>query len=221
MHKKGHLEERLAACGDILTVADLSQKNMKLAAEQKEYLPFTDIFGNAGEIHLEIGCGKGAFVNTMAALYPDVNFVAVEKISNVLIEACEATTEKGLKNVHYLNCAAEVLKKYFPDGSVSRIYLNFSNPLPKLGYVRQRLTNPRFLQIYADILKDGGEIWQKTDDEAFFDYSLQSYEECGYEIVSVCRDLAAEPFEGNVVTEHEKRFMAEGKKIFRAVVRKV
>ena len=220
MHKKGHLEERLAACGDILTMSDLSQKNMKLAAERKEYLSLEKIFGNDNEVHLEIGCGKGAFVNTMAQLHPDVNFVAVEKISNVLIEACEQTLSCGLANVHYLNCAAEVLPKYFPQGSVSRIYLNFSNPLPKLGYVRQRLTNPRFLAIYADILKEGGEIWQKTDDEPFFDYSLACFRECGFEIISVCRDLAAQPFEGNVVTEHERRFMSEGKKIFRAVVKR-
>ena len=220
MHKKGHLEERLAACGDILTMADLCQKNMKLAAERKEYLSLEKIFGNDNEVHLEIGCGKGAFVNTMAQLHPDVNFVAVEKISNVLIEACEQTLSCGLANVHYLNCAAEVLPKYFPQGSVSRIYLNFSNPLPKLGYVRQRLTNPRFLAIYADILKGGGEIWQKTDDEPFFDYSLACFRECGFEIISVCRDLAAQPFEGNVVTEHERRFMSEGKKIFRAVVKR-
>ncbi len=220
MHKKGHLEERLAACGDILTMADLCQKNMKLAAERKEYLSLEKIFGNDNEVHLEIGCGKGAFVNTMAQLHPDVNFVAVEKISNVLIEACEQTLSCGLANVHYLNCAAEVLPKYFPQGSVSRIYLNFSNPLPKLGYVRQRLTNPRFLAIYADILKEGGEIWQKTDDEPFFDYSLACFRECGFEIISVCRDLAAQPFEGNVVTEHERRFMSEGKKIFRAVVKR-
>ena len=111
MHKKGHLEERLAACGDILTMADLCQKNMKLAAERKEYLSLEKIFGNDNEVHLEIGCGKGAFVNTMAQLHPDVNFVAVEKISNVLIEACEQTLSCGLANVHYLNCAAEVLPK--------------------------------------------------------------------------------------------------------------
>ncbi len=221
MHKKGHLEERLAACGDILTMADLCQKNMKLAAQVKQYLPLGEIFGNDNEVHLEIGCGKGAFVAEMAKLHPDVNFVAVEKISNVMIEACEAAIALGLKNVHFLNCAAEVLPAYFKSGSVSRIYLNFSNPLPKLGYVKQRLTNPRFIEIYRDILVKGGEIWQKTDDEAFFDYSLQSYKECGLEIVSVCRDLAAHPFEGNVLTEHEKRFMAEGKKIFRAVVKNI
>ena len=219
MHKKSHLEERLAACGSILTVADLTQKNMKLAAQERKLLNYASIFSNSNPVHLEIGCGKGGFVNKMATLHPDVNFLAVEKISNVMIEACESALSLGIKNVHFLICAAEVLPKYIPENSVERIYLNFSNPLPKLGYVKQRLTNPRFLEIYKKLLIPGGEIWQKTDDEAFFDYSIASYEEAGLEVLSVCRDLEAHPFEGNVITEHERRFMDEGKKIFRAVVR--
>lgn len=177
MHKKSHLEERLAACGDILTVADLSQKNMKLAADERALLNFESVFPHPAPVHLEVGCGKGGFVNAMARLHPDINFIAVEKISNVMIEGCESALALGIKNVHFLICAAEVLPKYIPEGSISRLYLNFSNPLPKLGYAKQRLTNPRFLKIYKSLLSDGGEIWQKTDDEAFFDYSLQSYEE--------------------------------------------
>ena len=219
MHKKSHLEERLTACGSILTVADLTQKNMKLAAQEGKLLIYASVFPNSNPVHLEIGCGKGGFVNKMATLHPDVNFLAVEKISNVMIEACESALSLGIKNVHFLICAAEVLPKYIPENSVERIYLNFSNPLPKLGYVKQRLTNPRFLEIYKKLLVTGGEIWQKTDDEAFFDYSLASYEEAGLKILSVCRDLEAHPFEGNVITEHERRFMDKGKKIFRAVVR--
>ncbi len=219
MHKKSHLEERLAACDSILTVADLTQKNMKLAAQERKLLNYASVFSNSNPVHLEIGCGKGGFVNKMATLHPDVNFLAVEKISNVMIEACESALSLGIKNVHFLICAAEVLPKYIPENSVERIYLNFSNPLPKLGYVKQRLTNPRFLEIYKKLLIPGGEIWQKTDDAAFFDYSLASYEEAGLKILSVCRDLEAHPFEGNVITEHERRFMDKGKKIFRAVVR--
>lgn len=219
MHKKGHLEERLAACGEILTVADLEDKNMKTAAEKKDYLDLGAIFGNDNPVHIEVGCGKGKFILEMAAAYPAVNFVAVEKISNVIVEGCEKLKEQKLGNVHFLNSSAEVLPKYFREHCAERIYLNFSNPLPKLGYVKQRLTHPRFLEIYRSLLVVGGEIWQKTDDEDFFDFSLENYEANGFEIISVCRDLKNQPFAGNVVTEHERRFMDMGLPIFRAVVR--
>lgn len=58
MHKKGHLEERIAACGDIVTVADLSDKNMKRAALTPEYIAFSEIFGNGNPVCMEIGCGN-------------------------------------------------------------------------------------------------------------------------------------------------------------------
>lgn len=217
MHRKCHLDERLSACNKILTVADLSDKNMKRSAEVKEYLDFEKIFKNSNPVQLEIGCGKGKFVVETAKLNPDINFVAVEKISNVIIDACERTVEEGLENVYFLNCAAEVLHKYFRENSVDVIYLNFSNPLPKEGYKKQRLTHTRFLKIYADILKQGGRIIQKTDDKDFYLFSLENYKEAGFEIKEVCEDLKNHPVKGDIETEHEKRFKEMGKPIFRIV----
>jgi tRNA (guanine-N7-)-methyltransferase len=219
MHKKGHLEQRIEACSQIITVADLTVKNMKQAADIKEYLPLENIFGNSNTVHLEIGCGKGAFVAQMAKLHPDINFVAVEKVSNVIVDACELVVKEGLKNVYFLNCAAEVLPKYFKEDTFERIYLNFSNPLPKLGYVKQRLTHPRFLDIYRTLLKEDGEIWQKTDSRDLYEFSLESFKQSGYEIISTCEDLQAHPFEGNVITEHEQRFMSQGLPIYRIVAK--
>ena len=188
MHRKSRLDERISACGDIVKVADLSDKNMKRAALTPEYLPFNDIFGNDNPVCLEVGCGKGKFVCEMAAKNPQVNYVACEKISNVLIEALEMAKKEGLENVYFLNCAAEVLEKYFERGSVERVYLNFSNPLPKEGYKKQRLTHPRFLSIYGGLLKKGGQIIQKTDDENFYAFSLESYKEIGFDVVYTCED---------------------------------
>lgn len=189
MHKKSRLEERIQACGDIVTVADLTDKNMLRAALTPEYLPFTQIFGNSNPVYLEIGCGKGKFVCETARLNPDINFIACEKISNVLIEALERVKEEGIKNIYFLNCAAEVLQKYLPASSVDAIFLNFSNPLPKEGYKKQRLTHPRFLSIYKQILKNGGEIIQKTDDKPFYEFSLQGFMAEGMQILSTCEDL--------------------------------
>lgn len=218
MHKKSRLEERIAACGDIVKVADLSDKNMRRAALTPEYVPFNGIFGNNNPLFLEIGCGKGKFACEMAKKFPDKNFIACEKISNVLIEALERAKTEKIKNVYFLNCAAEVLAKYFPQGSVERIYLNFSNPLPKEGYKKQRLTHPRFLSIYGGLLKKGGLILQKTDDEDFYKFSLESYKEAGFEALSSCENYICDE-EEDVETEHERRFKDMGKRIFRIIVR--
>lgn len=199
----------------MVKIADLTDKNMKRAALTPEYIDFNGIFGNSNPVRLEVGCGKGKFVCEMAKARPDINFVAVEKISNVLIEALERAKSEKIKNVYFLNCAAEVLKKYLKDGSVELIYLNFSNPLPKEGYKKQRLTHPRFLEIYRDILKDGGKIIQKTDDYDFYIFSLESFKEEGFKILS-----ADENYLGgadDIETEHEAKFKKAGKKIYRTV----
>lgn len=219
MHRKSRLDERLVACKTVLTVADLTDKNMKTAAMQRQELNSLQIFKNANPIHLEIGCGKGKFVCEKAVRYPDINFFAVEKISNVLIEAAERAVKENLKNVHFLNCAAEVLPRYIKAGSVEVIYLNFSNPLPKLGYAKQRLTHPRFLQEYRQLLSGNGKIIQKTDDEDFYRFSLDSYINSGYTVVEKCEDVAALSDPENIVTEHEKRFMEMGKKIYKIVAK--
>lgn len=217
MHRKNNLDNRLLNCAEILTVCDLSDRNMKRAAQVKEYFDFEKIFKNSNPVRLEIGCGKGKFVCETAAQNPDINFVACEKISNVIIDACERAVRDKLKNVHFLNCAAEVLEKYFPPKSVEIIYLNFSNPLPKEGYKKQRLTHPKFLEIYRSILKDGGKVIQKTDDRNFYLFSLESYKEAGYRVLETCEDLKNNPVEGDVETEHERLFKSQNKAIYRIV----
>ena len=216
MHKKGHLEERLLSCADILTVCDLSDKNMKNAAAVKDYLDFEKIFKNGNPVHLEIGCGKGKFICEKAKMQSDINFVACEKVSNVIIDACERAVREEIKNLHFLNSAAEVLPRYFKSGTVEVIYLNFSNPLPKEGYKKQRLTHPKFLEIYRGILKDGGKIIQKTDDKDFYLFSLESYKEAGYKVLETDENYTLTA-DGDVETEHEKLFKERGKNIYRII----
>ncbi|MCD8201511.1 MAG: tRNA (guanosine(46)-N7)-methyltransferase TrmB [Clostridia bacterium] len=218
MRRKPHLDERLEACLDICLPMDLENKNMKVSAGMRDPLDFDAIFGRCAERRLEIGCGKGKFVLESAQREPGVDFVAVEKSTNVVITALEETKRLGIRNVYYINTAAQVLPRYIREDTFDRIYLNFSNPLPKSGCARQRLTHPGFLEMYKKFLKDGGEIWQKTDSAFFYEFSLESFKECGYEIIEK-RDITKEPLEENIVTEHEELFMGRGLPIYRIVAK--
>lgn len=219
MHRKPHLDRRLLSCSDILYVPEITDKNMKNAVKEKEYLNFSQIFGNENAIELEIGCGFGSFICELAKRNPDTNYIAVEKISNVVISAAERAKKEGINNVFFLNCAAEILPKYIPDGVIKKIYLNFSTPLPKLGYAKQRLTHPRFLEKYKLLLEKGGIISQKTDDRDFYLFSLESYLQCGFEVLESCEDLTSLADPENIVTEYEQKFISCGKNIYRIVVK--
>ncbi len=202
-----------------MTAADLSIKNMRDAANKKEYLDFGSVFGNRNPVHLEIGCGKGGYVCELAKRYGDVNFLACEKISNVLIVALERAESEGLKNIHFFNCAAQVLPKYIPDGTISRIYLNFSDPLLKEGYKKQRLTHPKFLEMYAKLLTRGGEIVQKTDNAELYKFSLESYALTGFEVVFTSESWNSAE-NGDAETEYERHFKSLGKQIYRIAARR-
>ena len=109
---------------------------------------------------------------------------------------------------------AECLPCYVPENSLQKIYLNFSTPLPKLGYATQRLTHRNFLEIYKKLLKKGGRILQKTDNRDFFEFSLEEYTACGFRLEKVTYDLHRDgnPKE-NIVTEYEAKFISSGQPI--------
>lgn len=215
MRKKKYLDERLDAVKSFILDTDRDERDFEKAVQIKEYFDFGEIFGNENPVHLEIGCGKGQFVYEMAARCPDVNFIAVEKDRNVIVAAVEKIERAGLTNVRFISGCAEYLPRFIPEHSVERIYLNFSCPFPKEKYRKHRLTHSFFLKIYRQLLAEGGDIHQKTDNMHFFEFSLQEFSAEGFKLGNVSLDLHNSGFEGNIVTEYEKRFSDLGQPIYR------
>ena len=220
MRKKRNFDARMKACSDLLLAQGAGGiLNMKEAAEHyRALVDFKSEFGNENPVSLEIGCGKGGFIIQLAKRYPDRNFVALEKMSNVVLTALEAVKKEGLTNIRFLNIRAECLPCYIPEGSISEIYLNFSTPLPKLGYATQRLTHRGFLEVYKKLLVDGGVVLQKTDDRDFFDFSLEEFSACGFTLNNLTYNLHenGNP-EWNIVTEYEQKWVERGLPIHRVV----
>ncbi len=218
MRKKRNFDARMEACGDLLIARGANGiLNMKEAAENyRDLVDFSKVFGNDNPVCLEIGCGKGGFVIATAKAQPNVNFLALEKMSNVILTPMEEVKKQGIENIRFLNIRAECLPCYIPEKSLDCIYLNFSTPLPKLGYATQRLTHRNFLEKYKKLLKEGGRILQKTDDRDFFDFSLEEYRACGFALENVTYDLheRGNP-DWNVVTEYEQKWVERGLPIHR------
>ncbi len=214
MRKKRHLDERMEQCGKVC----LGWLPDYIAEErQREYAERFDpvkIFGNGNPVHLEIGCGKGKFIQQMAEENPDINFVALEQTANVLITAMERTIKSGVKNLKYYAGKAEYLEKVFPPQSVERIYLNFSCPYPKESYAKHRLTHPVFLSIYRNIITEGGFIKQKTDNQRLFEFSIENFSQNGWKLRNISLDLHNSKITGNIITEYEQRFSEMGMPIF-------
>ena len=218
MRNKRNFEALIEPCEDLLLAQGANGiLNMKEAAENyRALVDFSAAFGNEQPVALEIGCGKGGFVIALAQQNPNVNYLALEKMSNVILTPMEEVKKQGVENVRFLNIRAECLPCYIPEGSLDCIYLNFSTPLPKLGYATQRLTHRNFLEVYKKLLKKGGRILQKTDDREFFDFSLEEYRACGFARENVTYNLHenGNP-EWNIVTEYEQKWVERGLPIHR------
>ena len=76
------------------------------------------------------------------------------------------------------------------------------------------LTN-YFEDTYKQILPENGEIHFKTDNRGLFEYSLASFSQYGMVLNKVWLDLHASDYEGNVMTEYERKFSEKGQVIYR------
>ncbi len=179
-----------------------------------------ELFPKRQPLHLELGCGKGGFMARKALQNPQINFLAVDIKSDILgltkrnIEKAYEQAGKEVDNVRIFAYDIErILQVLDRNDEVERIYINFCNPWPKKKHKKKRLTYPRQLFFYQEFLKDGGEIWFKTDDDELFEESLDYFAMCGFTQEFITYDLAASGFAENIVTEHERMFMDQGIKI--------
>ena len=198
-------------------------RNVKNSEERLEQSPYfikdpkeykgkwNTLFQNQNPIHLEIGTGKGNFLITMAKLYPEINFIGMEKFSSVLLRAIEKVQSEKLSNLYFICEDAKEIQDFFKQ-EISTIYLNFSDPWPKKRHEKRRLTSKEHLSLYENIFKDEKRIVQKTDNIGLFAYSLEQLSKSGYILNKVSLDLKNEKIP-NVLTEYEEKFSQLGFKI--------
>lgn len=172
-------------------------------------------------LNLELGCGKGQFISKLASENLDQNYIAID-----LVDAMLGLAKRNVEQIYKeKNIEPEnvILTRFDIDrillilseqDKVDRIYINFCNPWPKGKHRKKRLTHTRQLEKYKKFLKQGGEIYFKTDDDDLFNSSLIYLEEAGFKIEKKTYDLHSEPdFWYNIETEHEKMFSEQGIKI--------
>lgn len=173
------------------------------------------VFENENPIHLELGTGKGGFVNTMARINPHINYIGVERVPDIIYIALLRFLEEPRDNLRLILADVEEMPQFFAQGEIERIYLNFSDPWPKLRHAKRRLTHVKHLGIYEYLLPKGGQIHLKTDNLNFFEYSLSSFAENGFSLGNITYDLHNSGFMGNILTEYELKFSSLGQPIYR------
>ncbi len=204
MRKKKNGEARLSLCKEFL-LCDIEEPMADPGA----------VMGKPGsKVFLEIGAGKGGFACKMAEKHPEASYFAMERVTDCVVLAAEGAKESADRrgdNLRFIVDTADNLLKLFKPGTVDAVFLNFSDPWPKKGYAKRRLTHRRYLALYLNLLRDGGTLTFKTDNVGLFDFSLEEIEALGLKLDKLTRDLhSSEWGADNVMTEYEKNFSSQG-----------
>ena len=169
---------------------------------------WASLFGNSNPIMIEIGMGKGSFIKEMALRYPDINFIGIDRFDSIVLRAYEKIMEENIPNLRLSLFDAEKLTDVFAEGEIERIYLNFSDPWPKNGHAKRRLTHGNFLKRYEIVC--GKEIHFKTDNMHLFEFSLESINNYGMILKNISLDLHNSGITDNIETEYEQKFSKLG-----------
>lgn len=170
------------------------------------------VFGNNNPIYIEIGMGKGDFIVNNAKMYPNINFIGIEKFDSIMALAIKKI-DVELPNLRLIRMDAMDIDKVF-NKEISKIFLNFSDPWPKKRHTNRRLTSGKFLSLYDNIFINEKVIEMKTDNQGLFEYSLISFNENGYLLKELSLDLHNSLIENNIMTEYEKKFSEKGMRIY-------
>lgn len=201
---------------------ELSVCNFYIAEPKNYKNRWKDFFKNDKPIMLEVGCGKGSFVGQMALLNPDINFIAVDIKLDMLgvgrrnIVKLFEEKKREINNIALVRYNVEMLDEIIgKDDKIDRIYINFCNPWPREKHKKRRLTHPRKLKLYKELLASGREIHFKTDDDELFSESLEYFKSESFKLKDITYDLHNSNIDPDItpMTEHEKMFSDEGIKI--------
>jgi tRNA (guanine-N7-)-methyltransferase len=219
----------------------MSQPELVVLDPQAYKGQWQELFGNDHPIHVELGMGKGRFITQMSARYPHMNYIGVDRYDELIRRGAEKARDvvellkseefadqqeahdevmsgaAALPNLRLVRADIEDLDEFFAPGEVQRFYLNFSDPWPKKKHARRRLTHPRLIAKYREVLDPvRGEIHMKTDSMTLFEYSLNVFSELGIPLRNISLDLHRDGLRHDLVfTEYEEKFVKRGEPIYR------
>lgn len=177
---------------------------------------WNDYFKNQNHIVLELACGRGEYTIGLASLYPDQNFIGVDVKGNRMYIGAKKAMENTLSNAAFLRTQVEKITEYFSAEEIADIWITFPDPQLRVSKAKKRLTHPRFLRLYREILRPGGSINLKTDSPELYQFTKTVIELFKLDVVqdtddAYCQRGVTEALK--IRTHYEGLDIAQSKKI--------
>ena len=203
--------QKLQRFAELATFKNVAQFNQ---ADAKNKLK--DFLDGNQEIILELACGKGDYSLALAKKYPNKKIIGVDIQGERIWYGAGQALDKKLDNLFFLRMQIESLEEFFTKHSISEIWITFPDPFPRERQIKKRLSSPRFLNIYKNILIANGLIHLKTDDLNLFDYSIITIKNNKDEIIEEIRNIYKQKKLKEILktkTDFEKKHLKAGRRI--------
>ncbi len=132
---------------------------------------WSDYFKNNHSITLELACGKGEYAVGLGTMFPDRNFIGIDIKGNRIWRGAKTALDNGLTNVAFIRSHIDKLKDYFNPAEVAEIWITFPDPQLRSSKAKKRLTHPKFLRVYQQILAKDGLVHLKTDSPDLYNFT--------------------------------------------------
>jgi tRNA (guanine-N7-)-methyltransferase len=163
-------QKKLMRFAELATFDNVLQFPANIQGKWREY------FKNDHPIILELACGKGEYALGLAELHRDKNFIGVDIKGNRLWVGARKALQVGLINVAFLRIDIDQITTYFSQNEVNEIWITFPDPQLRVSKAKKRLTHPRFLRHYQQLLAPRGLIHLKTDSPHLYAFTRQVIE---------------------------------------------
>ena len=176
-----------------------------------------NFFTNKQPLTLELACGKGEYTVGLGRMHPARNFLGVDIKGNRLYIGAKKALEQQLTNTGFMRAQIDAIDAYFVPGEVNEIWLTFPDPQLRKSRAKKRLTHPRFLRKYQQVLQPGALIHLKTDSPVLYRFTQKVIELYGCTLVKSYDDVymqASEPELLQIKTHYEGLDIAQSGKIF-------
>lgn len=151
---------------------------------------FEQLSGKQGSkpLTLELACGRGEYAVGLGRMYPDQNFIGIDLKGNRIWKGASIANKEGLKNIAFIRTQIDQVTNYFAKEEVDEIWITFPDPQLRWSKAKKRLTHPKFLRLYQQILKKGktaasnnaitkpGIVHLKTDSPHLYLFTLKVIE---------------------------------------------
>ena len=174
-------------------------------------------FKNSNPITVELACGRGEYSVNLAKLFPERNFIGVDIKGERIWKGSTLALEHKLLNVAFLRTPILLMENFFEKGEIDEVWITFPDPRPRKRDIKRRLTSPRYMEIYKNLVKEGSYIRLKTDNTPLYNYSLEEAQ-ARNDITNLLytedlynSELRPECFD--IKTRYEEHFAAQGETI--------